>query len=119
MSQKALGSKWGKVEIQPNGLLIHPGDSPTTAEFDIAGKFPSGRLNVWMVELPSDVASNAKAGTARVTVICDGKQVADAKIDRANNLKPPISLSGVSNLKITVDNAGDGPFWDGVYVGLE
>jgi hypothetical protein len=116
---KKLGEQWGRVEMRPRGLLVHPGNTPTVVEFNLARRFDGRNLVAFLLPLGEDSLADPKAGTARIRVYCDGKLVAESEINRSTNLFPAVGLGGVSKLKIEADNAGDSAFADGLCIGVQ
>jgi hypothetical protein len=119
ISAEELGQD-GVVELRPDGLLIHPGETlPTRVDFDVAGKFQRVTLRAWIGQLPKSALSDTRFGTAQVLVLLDGQNYGKAPVNRHANQSIELDLSRVSQMSIIVDNYDKLHFWDWCMVGLE
>jgi hypothetical protein len=119
ISAEELGRD-GTVELRPNGLLIHPGETlPTRVDFDVEGKFKRVTLRAWIGELPKSALSDTRFGTAQVLVLLDDQNYGKVPINRHNNQSIELDLSRVSQMSIIVDNYDKLHSWDWCMIGME
>jgi hypothetical protein len=112
--------KDGTVEVQKEGVVIHPGSAmPTRVDFDVRGKFGRVILHACVVWLPEEALSDRRSGTAGVSVLIDGRSFGWASLDRHTNQSIKLDLSHASELSVVVDNYDNVNFWDWCMVGLE
>jgi len=110
----------GAVELQPHGLLVHPGEVlPTRVDFDVKGKFDRVTLHVWIAQLHESALSDKRFGTARVSLLLDGQCYGNAPVDRHTNQSIELDLSRVSTVSIIVDEHDNLHFWDWCIIGLQ
>jgi hypothetical protein len=122
------GEKFGKIEWRDGaGILLHPGTTPTSVVFDLSKLKGSATLVFWMSGLPAQVLANPKAGTAGVTVELDGRKdgrkveikLPRKGVDRFANATIPVSFSGATKMRVSVDDANGTQLFDWLFMGVE
>jgi hypothetical protein len=120
IKQKKLGSGAGLIRIDKNnGILIHPGASPTEVIFDLSGMKEILKLAFWISGLPQNILPIAKAGTVGFEVFVDGKSLGRKRVDRLTNQTLLINPQGLSKLRIVVDNDDGAQTCDWFFMGLQ
>lgn len=128
ISSRSPGAKFGKIEWRDGaGILLHPGTTPTSVVFDLSKLKGSATLVFWMSGLPAQVLANPKAGTAGVTVELDGRKdgskveikLPRKQVDRFANAAIPVSFSGATTMRVSVDDAKDSQLCDWLFMGVE
>ncbi|MFN7570364.1 MAG: NPCBM/NEW2 domain-containing protein [Betaproteobacteria bacterium] len=111
LTLKEPGDKVGVVELRPEGILLHPGDSrPTVVEFDLKGLASPLALRFFMAPLPPDALGIKDAGTVQVEAMVDGKLLWKEAVGRGRGLDRGLDVAGATKLRLIVDNA-DGKSW--------
>jgi len=110
----------GKVEWRDEtGILIHPGSTPTEALFDVSSMYGSTDLAFWISGLPQEALGNPKSGTATVEVFLDGVSQGRKKVDRQTNESLSVNLTGVSTMRVVVDDSDGAQLFDWFFMGVK
>lgn len=100
---RAEGRDWTR------GIGVH---APSRLTWELAGEFASLRI---LAAVEDPARRGQVAGSVRFRVIADGKQLFESGVVRAGEAVlrlPSLSLAGVQQLVLEVDDAGDGPVMD-------
>ncbi|MHC4930706.1 MAG: NPCBM/NEW2 domain-containing protein [Planctomycetota bacterium] len=91
------------------GLGTHPYSETV---YDLAGRY---RRFESVVGVPGKAPAEGRWGSVRFEVVADGKKVYASPILRGGGVYERVALDvrGVKELKLTVNDAGDGPWGDG------
>ncbi|HEX7705712.1 MAG TPA: hypothetical protein VF701_04550 [Thermoanaerobaculia bacterium] len=107
-----LGDVTGLVDLRPEGILIHPGQSTkTTAVFD-ASQFQQLVVRAAIAPLDPEGASVPNAGTVVVALRVDGVPIFATPVNRHAEVERVVDLSNARELEITVDNDDGKSWWD-------
>jgi hypothetical protein len=110
----------GKVEWRENfGILLHPGESPTEVAFDVSDREGQQTFVFWISGLPENALSNPGAGTAGFELLLDGQSQGRFNVDRYTNQNLEVNLTGVSEVRIIVDDADGDQLCDWFFMGLQ
>ncbi|HEX7705720.1 MAG TPA: hypothetical protein VF701_04590 [Thermoanaerobaculia bacterium] len=112
-----LGEGEGLVDLRAEGILIHPGVTPTTVTFRLPPSTRERRLWMFIAKLPSDALNIAEAGTVDVTVFVDGVQRSHRRVTRASEASETLPADA-HTLTLQVDNADGKSWWDWLFVSL-
>ncbi len=128
ISSKRPGAGSGKIEWRDGGgILLHPGSTPTEVVFDLSKMKGKATLVFWISGLPERILGHPQAGTAGVAVELDGRKdgrkvevkLPRKKVDRFTNAAIPVSFSGATKMRVTVDDADGTQLCDWLFMGVE
>ena len=117
ITKKTLGNKFD-VELNPNGVFIHPGGQPTEVVFRIREKFQKIHLVAFITELPESGLADPLAGTTGVELFVDGKSQGHRSVDRLTNQSFLLDVTQAKDLKVVVDCANGNANWDHFHIGI-
>lgn len=120
ITMRQAGAGPGTIEWRDGmGILMHPGSTPTEAVFDVSGMQDSTDLAFWISGLPKEVVGNPKAGTAAVEVFLDGVSQGRKKVDQETNESLAVNLTGVSTMRVVVDDSDGAQLCDWFFLGVK
>jgi hypothetical protein len=108
-----LGDKFGKVELQKDGIFIHPGEGkPTTVRFDLGKQMKMIVIRPFIDQLSEPCKASPDAGVVDVEFMADGKVLEKLRVDRLTAVQKTFDLSDVQILSVRVDQGNETPQCD-------
>ena len=118
--EKKLGAPDIDITLSPeNSIFLHPGNTPTEAEFSIAGKFEKVELVTFIGLLPPEAFSDTLGGTVGIELFTDGELISKQYVNRNTNQSLNIDLSQVKKLTIKVECANSNCSYDWLNFGIK
>jgi len=104
------------LKLDKDGILIHPGPSPTVVSFAPKGKLGNITLEGSIKDLPAESKSTPGAGTVGVVISIDGKDGSRRVVTPGKPMEQSIDLSKVQRFSISVDNGNNTAAYDWFYL---
>jgi hypothetical protein len=119
ISGKQIGDGEGRIEMRPQGILIHPGENtPTRVRFRLGRTVNALTLAGFISALPEAAMLVTQAGTVSLQLQADGRLLDTVAIDRHSRYVKRLELRGVETLTVTVGNADGRAWWDWFILGV-
>lgn len=119
ITAKTLGKVHGKVELREDGILIHPGETPTKVTFQLKNLDPSITLVGFIATMPPETLALSNTGSVGFELFLDGKSQGHNPVDRFSNFVEQINIANAKTLTVVVDNGNGEPWADWFILGLQ
>lgn len=119
VSAKTLGKVHGKVELREDGILVHPGETPTKAVFNLKKFEPTFTIAASIATLPPETLALSNTGLVGFELFLDGKSLGRKTVDRFTNYVEKINTENAKTLTVVVDNGNGEPWADWLILGIQ
>jgi hypothetical protein len=120
LTDKKLGAPDIDIALSSyNSIFLHPGNTPTEAEFSIAGKFEKVELVTFIGLLPPEALLDTLGGTVGIELFTDGDLIARQYVNRNTIQTLNLDLSQVKKFRVKVDCADSNCGYDWLNIGIK